>query len=154
MAAPSTYLTIAGFTFSGFGVPERINGGGAQQLAVHKLLGGARVIDALGSDDDAIQFEGRFRAADGTDPMTQAAILDQVRRAGRPVELRYWNQAATVVVRSFTWSFQRFHEVPWRIVCEVVRNAAQAAQTPAVTQDSAIQSGISGAQRSAGGRWR
>jgi hypothetical protein len=151
MTAPSTSLTIAGFTFSGFGVPEKINGGGAQQLAVHKLLGGARVIDALGADDDSIQFEGRFRAADGIDPMTQAAILDQIRRAGKPVQLRYWTQAATVVVRSFTWSFQRFYEVPWKIVCEVVTNAAAAAPQPVVTQDSAIQGGISGAQSAAGG---
>ena len=136
--AVDTYLTIGGYTFSGFGVPERINGGGQHHLIVHKLIGGQRIIDAMGPDDDSIKFTGRFRNADGTDAMSQAILLDAMRRAGKPVPLTYWNQTATVVIKHFGWSFERFFEVPYTIECEVVTASGQAGPQAAATQDGAI----------------
>ena len=134
----NTFLTIGGFTFTGFGVPERINGGGQHHLIVHKLVGGARIIDAMGPDDDTIRFTGRFRNADGVDAMSEAMYLDAMRRAGKPVQLLYWNQSAVVVVKHFTFSFQRFFEVPYTIECEVVTAAGQAGSQAAPTQDGAV----------------
>lgn len=138
----STYLTLDGYTFTGFGVPERINGGGAHQLVVHKLIGGVRIIDAMGADDDPIQWKGRFRNADGVDAMAQAILMDAIRRSGRPVALTYYNQTATVVVKHFTWSFERFFEVPYTLEVEILAAAGEQRQSPAVTQDGAINSDL------------
>jgi len=146
--APNTYLTLGGYTFSDFGVPERINGGGAQKLVVHKLIGGTRVIDAMGDDDDIIRWRGRLRASGAMD---NVATLDAMRRAGMPVTLTYWNQSALVVISKFTWEFERFFEVPYEIECTVVSNAAQAAAAAAATPDSAVGGDISLASSTAGG---
>jgi len=37
--------------------------GGAQMMAIHKLIGGQRVIDTLGPDDENISWTGRFVGA-------------------------------------------------------------------------------------------
>jgi hypothetical protein len=55
-------LVLGPVAFSDFEDPERIRFGGAQRLAVHKLPGGARVIDALGPDDTEIGWSGIFAA--------------------------------------------------------------------------------------------
>ena len=57
----ASVLTVSGvapvilgpIALQGFEVPESITIGGAQRLAIHRLPGGARVIDALGPDDAA-----------------------------------------------------------------------------------------------------
>jgi hypothetical protein len=148
---PTTYLTLGGYTFQGFGVPERINGGGAQRLVVHKMLGGARVIDALGPDDDAIHFQGRFRNADDLNAMGDAMRMDQMRRAGRPVLLTYWNQNIWVVISKFAFSFERFYEVPYQLELEVMQNAAQQNVQPDPTPAAAVSSDATLAQQTAGG---
>ena len=48
--------SLGSVSFRSFEVPATINVGGAQRLAVHRLLGGIRVIDALGRDDSDISF--------------------------------------------------------------------------------------------------
>jgi hypothetical protein len=143
-----TYLVVGGYTFTGFGVPERINGGGAQQLKVHTMLGGNRVVDALGPNDDAIRFTGRFREASA---MQQVALMDAMRIAGAPVTLTYWNLSYTVVISKFTWSFERFYEVPYELECTVVVDQAQSAPQAAPTLDSSVTQSIRVASQTAGG---
>ena len=46
--------------FQDFELPSGINFGGRQRLALHRLPGGSRVIDALGRDDAQISFAGIF----------------------------------------------------------------------------------------------
>ena len=140
MSDTSTYLILGGYTFEGFGVPERIPGGGKQHLVVHKLLGGDRIIDALGADDDVIAFQGRFR---GPGAMDDAMFMDAMRRSGRPVTLTYWNQTVTVVVSGFSWSFERFFEVPYKLECTVAGNQAQQQTSTPETLDGAVGSDTS-----------
>jgi hypothetical protein len=143
-----TYLQIGGYEFSGFGVPEKINGGGEQHLKVHKMLGGQRVIDALGADDSTITFRGRFR---GEDAMDDAQLLDAMRIAGQPQQLTYWNLSYTVIISMFTWSYERFYEVPYELECVVVTDPAQQPAQPDATVDSAVSSDIyAGAGAAAG----
>jgi hypothetical protein len=54
-------VTIGGISLSEWEIPERINFGGKQQVTVHKLIGGNRVIDAMGPDPDDVRWSGRFR---------------------------------------------------------------------------------------------
>ena len=56
----TTTVTLGGFAFQDFEVPERIPAGGEQMLAIHKLVGGRRVIDAMGRDDAALEWSGYF----------------------------------------------------------------------------------------------
>jgi hypothetical protein len=136
---PATTLIVAGYRFAGFGVPETINGGGAHKLVVHKLPGGTRIIDAMGADDDAISFHGRFR---GAGAMNDALLMDAIRRAGKAVSLQYWTLSYTGVVSRFKWDFQRFFEVPYELEFTVI-SAAQTANTNSpITPDGAIGSDV------------
>ena len=49
-------VTIGSITLRDFEVPSIVRFGGMQRLVEHRLGGGGRVIDALGSDDDDISF--------------------------------------------------------------------------------------------------
>jgi len=149
--AASGFLTVGGYAFHGFGLPEVINGGGAHQLIVNKLPGGARVIDAMGADDDVIAFRGRFRNSDGIDAMTDAMLMDAMRRAGKPVSMAYWNQTATVIVSKFKFEFRRFMEVPYELELTVVQSGADAAGTLAATIDAAIGSDLALALKTVAG---
>ena len=53
--------------FRDFEVPERINLGGRQRLAVHMLPGGGRVVDAMGPDDAPIRWSGTFSGVDAAE---------------------------------------------------------------------------------------
>jgi hypothetical protein len=57
-------LTLGGVPFQDFEVPEQIRFGGSQRLAVHELIGGGRVVDALGDDAGEISFSGIFSSSD------------------------------------------------------------------------------------------
>lgn len=105
------------FTFQDFEVPDQINFGGQQMLKVHKLLGGKRVIDAMGSDDDPLEWSGRFR---GSDAVSRANTLDAKRRAGKPLNLSWGELSFTVVIAHFVAIYENPFEVPYKITVEVV----------------------------------
>ncbi|MGH7211420.1 MAG: hypothetical protein ACREF1_08165, partial [Acetobacteraceae bacterium] len=79
-------LLLGPVAFQGFEVPACINIGGAQRVAVHRLIGGARVIDSLGRDDSELRFEGVFSGRDAT---LRARTLDQLRAAGAPLPVTW-----------------------------------------------------------------
>lgn len=117
---PDTFLALGGFIFlDPFSVPERISAGGAHHLVTHKLIGGQRIVTALGADDDSIKWRGRFR---GPAAVVSCQLLDVMRRSGKQVQLSYWTSSYLVVVRRFTWEFERFYEIPYEIECEVVQD--------------------------------
>lgn len=136
-----TGLTLGSVVFQGFEIPERINGlGGEQALVVHKLVGGARIIDAMGADDAAKSWSGRFR---GISALGRARSLDALRRAGAPVALAFGPERFTVVIRSFTYDVERLYEVPYAIVCEVVR---QVTSTTGPGVDEMVRADLASAQ--------
>ena len=53
-------LLLGPIAFGGREVPDKINWGGKQMLAVHKNIGGTRVIDAMGPDPVDIKWAGHF----------------------------------------------------------------------------------------------
>src|SRR3954469_21838480 len=72
-------LLLGPILFQDFEMPERVRWGGAQRLSVHRLPGGARVIDALGRDDFDIAWSGVFSGDDAT---LRARGLDLMRAEG------------------------------------------------------------------------
>jgi len=136
-----TVVTLGGYTFSSWGVPEHISGGGKQRLAVHRLIGGARVIDVMGWDAGQIQFSGRLRGA-GAD--IDIRLLETLARSGVPAIFSYWTNRYQVLVASLTWQFERYYEITYKIVLEVLADLTQDAFDSIVsTLDDVFNSDLS-----------
>jgi hypothetical protein len=124
-------VTLDGFVFQGFEVPETMPFGGGQALSIKKLIGGKRVIDAMGADERAIEWSGRFR---GPNAVSRARALDDKRKAGKAVQLTWGDFSYTVVIAAFHPVEERAYEVPYSITCEVVSESAGAAAGPGIDQ--------------------
>ena len=124
-----TALTLGGVVFQGFEIPEEVPAGGGQMLAVHKMPGGSRTIDAMGPDDDEISWSGRFR---GSSAEQRALLLDFMRRAGQQILLTYSLRRYQVVIKKFKANFQQSYEIPYSISCEVLLDETQAILSAAV----------------------
>ncbi len=122
-------LLLGPVTFQGFEVPARISFGGAQRMAVHRLPGGARVIDAMGPDDAPIIWSGAFSGADAAD---RARLIDLLRVEGLPLPLAWDAFAYLVVIARFEAEYEHANWVPYRIACTVLLDEAQVATTAVV----------------------
>ena len=100
-----------------FEVPERIGVGGRQQLVVHNLPGGGRVIDAMGPDEAEIKWSGFFS---GQDAAERVRTLEQLRRAGNSLGLAWDSWRYTVIIREFTADVSNPCWIPYRIQLCVV----------------------------------
>lgn len=130
-------LRLGNFVFSGFSPPDLLPVGGKQHMQVHKLPGGARVIDTMGPDDDDIAWHGTFFQNDAIDVCVQ---LDAMRRAGQLITLSFAGQSKQVVIGSFIYSIRRFPMwVEYVISCVVYQHppSTTASGASAVDQSAA-----------------
>ena len=118
-------LTLGPVLFSGFEIPPYLSFGGAQRMAVHRLPGGARVIDAMGRDDAAISWSGIFT---GGDANARALLLDSLRGAGLTLPLSWDIFFYSVVISEFSAEYQAGWWIPYRISCTVVQDEVQLAE--------------------------
>jgi hypothetical protein len=112
-------LTLGGITFESvkFATPDEMAFGGEQAMKVHKLPGGARVIQTLGPDEADIEWHGQFLCADA---YSIACDLDAMRAAGEEVELSWGGRSRTVVVKHFKGTVRRYPNwVEYSITCVV-----------------------------------
>jgi hypothetical protein len=122
---PDTTLTLQSldsgdvFEFARFEIPEQIPFGGEQRLNVHELVGGVRVIDAMGATPMPVEWSGQFV---GDTALERALYIDGLRKAGKPLYLSWDELAFTVVIKSFHCEFKRFYRLPYRVTCEVVED--------------------------------
>ena len=123
-------LALGPIAFTTFEVPARISFGGRQQLQVHTLIGGQRVIDAMGADDSLISWSGVFS---GADAVPRARALNALRIAGIEVPLAWDAFLYTVVVSSFTARFERENWIPYDISCVISFDEAAAAVQAAMS---------------------
>jgi hypothetical protein len=113
-------LILGGIAFDDFSTPETMMGGGAQTMVVHKLPGGARVIDTLGPDEAEVTWRGQFF---GNDAYDNALALDAMRAAGLVVPLIWGGQFRSVVIQNFVYRVRRLPAwVEYEIACTVARN--------------------------------
>ena len=115
-------LNLGGVAFDDFEVPGRMVFGGAQQLAVHRLIGGVRVIDAMGRDDSAVRWSGVFS---GSDAGARARMLDAMRAAGGQLNLAWDAFCYTVIIERLDLDFRNPWWIPYHISCAVVMDLAQ-----------------------------
>jgi hypothetical protein len=112
-------LTLGPITFADFEIPREVPFGGAQTLVVKKLVGGDRVIDAMGRDDRDIGWSGRFRGALAE---VRARQLDLIRIQGQQQLLSWSSLRFLVVVERFEASFEQPFEIPYSISCVVMQD--------------------------------
>lgn len=113
-------LVLGGFTFTDYAIPEQVPQGGEHNYVVHKLIGGQRIVHAMGPDDADITWHGRFQ---GPNAVSQAMALDGLRKNGTQVPLFIDSQFYMVGVRKFEWDYQRFYQILYRISCLVVSSS-------------------------------
>ena len=109
-------LILGGIAFldSDYSVPEKVPFGGKQTIAKHKLIGGYRVLDAMGVDDCDIKWSGRLQGAQAT---AKALAIDAMRQAGQPVSLTWDQFTYTVLIEEALFEFERPYQVLYRISC-------------------------------------
>jgi hypothetical protein len=119
---PLDVLLLGPIAFTDYSPPECMPFGGRQQMAVHKLIGGQRVIDTMGPDDEDITWSGRFF---GADALSTCLALDSLRAAGQVLPLSYAGMGYTVVIRDFRADIPRPPLwVEYQICCVISTNGA------------------------------
>lgn len=116
---PDLILQLGDFQFQQQEIPESIPFGGEQALAVHRLVGGVKVVDAMGGFTRPISWSGWLL---GESALVRARQLDMMREAGEPQQLTWSELDFVVVIRDFRADFQRFYQIPYTITCEVVQD--------------------------------
>jgi hypothetical protein len=113
-------LILGGIVFDDFSTPPEMMGGGNQAMVVHKLPGGARVIDTLGPDEANIVWEGKFFSEDA---YATALTIDAMRAAGEVVPLIWGGQYRSVIIDAFIYRVIRMPSwVRYSISCTVYQN--------------------------------
>ncbi len=111
-------LTIGGIVFDSWQAPPNAPYGGKQAMAVHKLPGGARVVDTLGPDDEDINFTGLIY---GPNAASFAATLDALRVSGQTVPLSFVGRSYSVIVKQAVMTFVKYPAYArYNISCLVV----------------------------------
>jgi hypothetical protein len=135
-------LVLGPVLFQDFEIPQEIPFGGSQSLVVKKLVGGTRVIDAMGRDDMDIEWSGRFRGSLGE---ARARSLDALRVAGQPLLLTWSTLRFLVVIENFKANFQQTFEVPYSIRCTVIEDLSLPVLIVPADPDALIITDINGA---------
>lgn len=135
-------VTLGDFTFQSFEVPARVTFGGQQQMTVHKLPGGQRIIDVMGPDDAPVTWSGIFLGADAAD---RALQLDSLRIQGDALPLGFGDVFVPQVVIADLALTKGFNRVDYRITCVVLSNGdaqAQPSLAGALLDDLSAATGI------------
>lgn len=120
----SAPVQSGGLVLTGMEVPDVIRDGGSQQVVVHRLPGGGRVIDAVGNDPGRLELSGMFL---GPTAIARARLLKQMRIAGKSVAFSGAGLSLTVKITQYWYDYQKKGLViPYRLTLE------QPAQQPPV----------------------
>lgn len=135
-------LTLAGVPFQDFEVPAQIRFGGSQRLAVHELIGGGRVVDALGDDAGEISFSGIFS---GSNASSRAQTLDAACALGATIPLVWDGFYYLVVIAEFTAAYEKPWWIPFSLRCAVAADPAAALAALAAPAASLISGDLAAA---------
>ena len=117
-------VTLGGLLLQGVEVPSRLAIGGDQALTIHKLIGGDRVMQAMGPDPAPIELAGMFT---GPGALARAQQLMALRDVGRPLRLAFAGISLMVVIRPASYTYQQQGAViPYSLSVEVQPTVAAA----------------------------
>jgi hypothetical protein len=132
-------VALGSVTLQGFEVPDSAPWGGEQALTIHKLIGGTRVIDAMGVDDRAISIKGIFLSPDADQ---RALAVDVLRKSGQPVSFSWSNHVYLVVIKSFQPEYQRPDRVPYALTLEILEDSTQPAAAGVPSDDDLFNAAL------------
>jgi hypothetical protein len=113
-------LVLGSIVFDQWSSPQAMPFGGRQEMAVHQLPGGARVVDTLGPSEADIQFSGIMHANDAYGVADQ---LDSLRISGAQVPLTFAGRFYTVLVKETHVDIRRMPILmEYHVSCLVVQN--------------------------------
>jgi len=112
-------LILGDVIFGHMEVPETLNFGGSQVLSMHQLVGGTRVVNALGRSDEDISWSGFFF---GEAAFERSRALDFIRTEGIKIELIFGELIYFGIIKSFHADLQRFYQIPYSIVFTIIEN--------------------------------
>ena len=115
----ATVLTLGDVTFLENEIPEYIAVRTEHRAAIHRLVGGARVVDMLGADHAPVSWSGWFV---GSTALDRALTLKSMHDDGLPLTLSWSEFLYKVVITEFEADFQREYQIPYRIACTVVQD--------------------------------
>jgi hypothetical protein len=117
-----TSLVLGPVVFKDYEIPESVHGlSGKQTTAKHSLLGGRRVVDAMGPDDDDPHWSGRLQGGDAT---SRALLLDSLRIQGAQLPFSVGSFFALVVIDHLQLTFERSYQILYDISVVVVSSSA------------------------------
>jgi prophage DNA circulation protein len=111
----SAPVTLGSFQFSGFSTPPSIKFGGRQQLVVHKMPGGRRVIQDMGSDPANIVISCMFLGNGGN---AQAQQLVRMKDTGGLYRLIWSTNSYTVAIEDVELTGE-YSKIECTITCVV-----------------------------------
>ena len=115
-APPSkSVLTLGRVEFRTDELPESINFGGEQSLAIRKFPGGSMDIQAMGSFDDQITWSGTFMFQDAKERLQTVGMM---RISAEPVDFVCSFIRRTVVVAKFTYDYVNDYYIPYQITLQ------------------------------------
>jgi hypothetical protein len=137
----TTRITLGGIVFEAFEVPEQIEFGGKQRMAIHDLPGGGRVIDLLGPTDSDLVFGGIFSGAEAG---TRARALDAMRAAGLPLPLSWDGNSYVVILADAVFSYAKPWWIPYQLRCVVRSDFGSVLAIASVAGDLATAAALIG----------
>jgi hypothetical protein len=113
-------LVLGSIAFDSWSTPEKMPFGGKQELVVHQLPGGSRVVDTLGPVEKNIIFTGQMYE---NNAYGVADELDSMRIAGAQVPLTFAGRFYMVIIEEVIVDIRRFPQlVEYHCNCLVVQN--------------------------------
>ena len=140
-------LTLGPILFTDFEIPEEMPFGGRQMLVKKTLVGGDRVVDAMGRDDGDKKWSGRFRGANAE---TRARQLDFLRIQGQQLILAWSSLRFLVAIEEFEANFKQPYEIPYTISCFVLSDLSNPVLPPQPDVDATIFGDVNDAGTLAG----
>jgi hypothetical protein len=114
------FLTLGALVFDSWSTPHQMPFGGRQELAVHQLPGGARVVDTLGPSEHDIIFSAQMYRSDAIGVAEQ---LDAMRLSGAQVPLSFAGRFYLVIVAETKMDIERYPQlILYTVRCLVVQN--------------------------------
>ena len=109
---PTDILVLGPFAFDGFSTPANLPGGGKQKVNKHQMSDGTRVVDAMGPDDDDVEWSGLLV----DDFAVEIALgFDAARKAGQELNYSWAGEDRTCVITEFTYKVEKVQVVNYTI---------------------------------------
>jgi hypothetical protein len=128
-------LKLGDFTFTRLEIPSHIPMGGEHKLVIHELVGGTRIVDAMGKSYDPLKWSGFFL---GSDALQKAKYFDYLRKQGKVLPLSWATLKYNVIIQQFQFDFEQQFKIPYSMTCVVVTDESDQVTSAVVVDIGAV----------------